>query len=69
MGKKEPIYIRLGEYGGDYKQCKEDRPCTVCGKELQYGQLYLAEPQGPRHLGCRTPGRSAHRHTTKDHVA
>jgi len=32
-----------------YKVIKTNKPCRVCGKEIQPGQLYVP---GPRHLGC-----------------
>lgn len=36
-----------------YKVKRTDRPCVVCRKPIQPGQLYAP---GPCHIGCREDG-------------
>jgi len=35
----------------------EPRPCVVCQREIQAGQLYVVGEPGPCHVFCRPPSR------------
>lgn len=37
------------------KERSEPRPCRICKREIQPGQLYLAA--GPVHVACSPPAR------------